>query len=204
MYVPLKELSPANTYFLMTQTIIPRPIAWVLTENETGTYNLAPFSYFNAVSSDPAVFMLSVGKKPDGSDKDTHRNIVERKYFTLHIADPSLLDALNQSSATLEKNQSEVDELDLTLCDFEGASLPRIVACKVAFACELFEIHSLAESSQTIIYGKINALYIDDSIVDVNEKGRLKVHADKLQPISRLGANEYMCAGKVVQKPRPA
>ena len=62
MYVPLEELSPANAYFLMTQTIIPRPIAWVLSENETGTYNLAPFSYFNAVSSDPAVFMLSVGK----------------------------------------------------------------------------------------------------------------------------------------------
>lgn len=126
------------------------------------------------------------------------------KKFTLHIADPGLLDALNQSSATREKNQSEVDELNLTLCGFEGASLPRVAACKVAFACELFEIHPLGDSQQTIIYGKINAIYIADSIVDVNEKGRLKVHADKLQPIARLGANEYMCAGKVIQKPRPA
>ena len=204
MYLPLEQLSPANTYFLMTQTIVPRPVAWVLSENETGTYNLAPFSYFNAVSSDPALIMLSIGKKPDGSDKDTHRNILERKHFTLHIADETVLDALNQSSATLDKNQSELDGLDVSLAQFEGAKLPRIAQCKVAYSCELYEIHNLGDSAQTIVYGKIDSLFIDDSIVTVSEKGRIKVHAEKLRPISRLGANEYMQSGQVLQKSRPA
>ena len=87
MILDLSELKPAQVYFQMIQTLIPRPIAWVLSEIEAGKYNLAPFSYFNAISSNPPIVMFSVGKKPDGSDKDTHRNIAERKHFTIHIGD---------------------------------------------------------------------------------------------------------------------
>ena len=67
MILDLSELKPAQVYFQMIQTLVPRPIAWVLSEIEQNKYNLAPFSYFNAVCSDPPLIMLSVGKKPDGS-----------------------------------------------------------------------------------------------------------------------------------------
>ena len=203
MILQLEKLSPTNTYFQIIQTLIPRPIAWVLTENETANYNLAPFSYFNAVCSDPALIMLSIGNKPDGSIKDTCHNIVERKSFTVHISGEETMEALNQSSATLNRNHSELDELDISLTDFESSPLPRISECKIAYACELYEIHKLGKSPQSIIYGKVNSIFIDDAVASVSDKGRIKVHADKLQPISRLGANEYMQAGKVISLQRP-
>lgn len=203
MILHLEQLSPAHIYFQMIQTVIPRPIAWVLTENETSNYNLAPFSYFNAVCSDPPLVMLSLGLKPDGSIKDTCHNIVERKYFTLHIADEGTLQALNQSSVTLERNHSELDDLPISLTKFESFSLPRISECKLAFACELYEIHKLGKTPQSIVYGKVNSIYIDDTVVSVSEKGRIKVNAELVQPISRLGADEYMTAGDVIALARP-
>jgi flavin reductase (DIM6/NTAB) family NADH-FMN oxidoreductase RutF len=204
MIIPMDTLSPDQAYFQMIQTLVPRPIAWVLSENETGNYNLAPFSYFNAVCSDPPIIMISIGKKPDGTDKDTHRNIKLRKHFTIHIADISLLDALNQSSATLPENVSELDQLKLTTTDFDGAPVPRIVECKIAFACTLHDIHEIGSTPQTIVYGEITHIYIDDNIASINDRGRIKVHVDKLQPVSRLGANEYMKTGEVISLKRPS
>ena len=61
MLVNLSEFSRPDAYFAMTQTVLPRPVAWVLSENENGSYNLAPYSFFNAVSSDPPLLMFSVG-----------------------------------------------------------------------------------------------------------------------------------------------
>ena len=113
MILDLSELKPAQVYFHMIQTLIPRPIAWVLSEIEQDKYNLAPFSYFNAVCSDPPLIMLSVGKKPDGSFKDTRVNIEQRKDFVVHIAHREVLDELNQSSATLAADISELDQLGL-------------------------------------------------------------------------------------------
>jgi len=77
MLFDLDEDKKVNeSYKLMAQTIIPRPIAWVVTEDE-GVVNIAPFSYFIGLSSDPATVLISVGHKPDGSPKDTLANIRE-------------------------------------------------------------------------------------------------------------------------------
>lgn len=203
MYIDLSQSTPLQNYFNIVQTLVPRPIAWVLSENENSSYNLAPFSYFNAVCSDPPLIMLSIGNKPDNQPKDTRLNIKLRKDFIVHIAHRELLEALNQSSATLAAGESELDMLQLETTRFDNARLPRLEQCRLAYACECYEIHELGELPQTIIYGKVNSIYIDDSIITTNEKGRLKVHADQLDPVSRLGANEYMTFGEIVSIPRP-
>jgi flavin reductase (DIM6/NTAB) family NADH-FMN oxidoreductase RutF len=203
MILDLSQLKPAQVYFHMIQTLIPRPIAWVLSEIEQDRYNLAPFSYFNAVCSDPPLIMLSIGKKPDGSFKDTRVNIEQRKDFVVHIAHSDMLEDLNQSSATLDADISEVNRLGIETTEFTGSRLSRIKACKVAFACECYQIHELGSTPQSIIYGKVSHIYIDDDITSTSEKGRLKVHADKLKPIARLGADEYMGFGDVIRMTRP-
>ncbi len=203
MILDLSELKPAQVYFHMIQTLIPRPIAWVLSEIEQDKYNLAPFSYFNAICSDPPLIMLSVGKKPDGSFKDTRVNIEQRKDFVVHIAHLAMLQDLNQSSATLDADISELDQLDIETTRFKGSRLPRIKTCKVAYACECYEVHELGSTPQSIIYGKVNHIYVADEITSTSEKGRLKVHADRFEPISRLGANEYMSFGEVISLARP-
>ncbi len=203
MILDLSKLKPAQVYFHMIQSLVPRPIAWVLSEIEQEKYNLAPFSYFNAVCSNPPLIMLSVGKKPDGSFKDTRVNIEQRKDFVVHIAHRDMLEDLNQSSATLDADISELDQLGIETAGFAGSRLPRIRACKIAYACECYEIHELGSAPQSIIYGRVNRIYIDDDITSTSEKGRLKVHADKLEPIARLGADEYMSFGEVISMPRP-
>jgi flavin reductase (DIM6/NTAB) family NADH-FMN oxidoreductase RutF len=199
----LSTLKPAQVYFHMIQTLIPRPIAWVLSEIEPDKYNLAPFSYFNAVCSAPPLIMLSVGKKPDGSFKDTRVNIEQRKDFVVHIAHRELLEDLNQSSATLAADVSELDQLKLDTVEFEGSRLPRIKACRIAYACECYQIHELGRTPQSVIFGKVNQIYIDDAITSTDTKGYLKVHADRLAPIARLGASEYMAFGEVIRQKRP-
>ena len=91
MQLNFSDYSSSERYHLMTQTIVPRPIAWVLTEsdksnNQQSNYNLAPFSYFTAISSDPAILMISLTKKTDGGDKDTLINILKNKKMVIHIA----------------------------------------------------------------------------------------------------------------------
>ena len=203
MILDLSELKPAQVYFHMIQTLVPRPIAWVLSEIEPSKYNLAPFSYFNAVCSDPPLIMLSIGKKPDGSFKDTRVNIEQRRDFVVHITHRELLEELNQSSATLDADVSELDQLGLETTDFKGSRLPRIKACRLAYACECYQIHELGSTPQSIIYGKVNQIYIEDGITSTSKKGRVKVHADRLEPVSRLGVNEYMSFGEVIMLSRP-
>lgn len=204
MFIDLHKLAPSQVYFNMIQTLIPRPIAWVLSENARGGYNLAPFSYFNAVCSDPPIVMISVGKQPDGSQKDTRVNIEARKDFVIHIAHREQLDAMNASSATLPPEVSEVEELGLATTHLEGSRLPRLTDCRVAYACELHQILEIGNGPQSVILGRVHGLYLDDAIASVNEKGRLKVDAAALDPIGRLGASEYVTFGEVMRIARPS
>jgi flavin reductase (DIM6/NTAB) family NADH-FMN oxidoreductase RutF len=146
MYFDFAEFSPNQAYFTMTQTLVPRPIAWVLTENAAGDYNLAPFSYFNAVCSDPPLVMLSIGRKPDGSPKDTRVNIEQRGHFVAHIAHREQAKPMTESSATLDYGDSELARLGLDTVPFQGFGLPRLADCRVAFACERYEIREIGNA----------------------------------------------------------
>ncbi len=203
MIVDLSELSTTDTYFAMTQAIIPRPIAWVLTENPLGDYNLAPFSYFNAVCSDPPLIMLSLGKKPDGTAKDTRVNIEARSSFVIHLPYVEQINRVNDSSATLPAGVSEVSELGLELTDFPGSRIPRLADCRLAMACELYEIKELGPVPQALIFGRLTHLYIDDGVAEKDAKGRLKIHADRVNPLGRLGAREYFAGTEIITLARP-
>ena len=126
MLIDLTSMAPAQAYFTMTQSVIPRPIAWVLSENDAGDYNLAPFSYFNAVASDPPTVVFSVGMQDDGGAKDTTINIEKRPQFTVNIASVNQLAVLNQTSATLPYGSSEVTANKVALESVEGFSMPRV------------------------------------------------------------------------------
>ncbi len=203
MWINPDDLSPTETYFTLIQTLVPRPIAWVLTENLAGDYNLAPFSYFNAVSSDPPLLMVNIGRKPSGEHKDTRVNIEERRDFVVMVPHMALLEAMNESSATLPAGESEVTRLGLETVPFKGSRLPRLADCRVAYACRRHQILLVGNGPQAIVIGQIHALYIDDAVVDTDPKGRLKIHADKLDPVCRLGAGEYARLGEIIRLARP-
>ncbi|MEH6629050.1 MAG: flavin reductase family protein [Motiliproteus sp.] len=203
MQIDFSQLSASGIYFNVIQTLVPRPIAWVLSENSNGSFNLAPFSYFNAVSSNPPLLMISVGKKPDGSHKDTRINIEKRKDFVVHIPHRGLLSEMNESSATLPAGVSELDRLGLETESMEGSRLPRIKDSHIAFVCECYEIHEIGNTPQSMILGEIKSLYIGDEVSSKDAKGRVKVDINKLDPVSRLGASEYMGCGEIIKLRRP-
>tara|TARA_B110001454_G_C12647405_1_gene403927 strand:+ start:326 stop:943 length:618 start_codon:yes stop_codon:yes gene_type:complete len=178
-------------YHLMTQTIIPRPIAWVLTDSNNGTFNLAPFSYFTAVSSAPPILMLSIGKKPNGDNKDTLVNVINNKKMVIHIASEQQAQLVMQTSATLPHGESELTDTTLSTTEFDGFSLPRLAQCDIAYGCELYEIKTLGDLPQSLIFVEVKQVYINDSVADVDEKQRIKVHADRVKPLARLGGGEF-------------
>lgn len=202
MLFHIDQLTPNQVYHTMIQTMIPRPIAWVLSENHDKSLNLAPFSYFAPVCSDPALIMISIGKKPDGTVKDTRQNILERPHFVVHIASADLAEAVTQSSASLPANVSEVEKLQLETTDF-GFSLPRLKACPVAIACELYEVKPLGDLPQLLVFGRVKQIYVDDKAV-IDNGGRQKIDAATINPLGRLGGDEYWVGGDVLTIKRPA
>src|SRR6056300_777261 len=109
MIIDLNQFSSSQVYQTMTQAIIPRPIAWVLSDHGNGKLNLAPFSYFNAVCSNPPILSISIGYKKGGAKKDTWINIEERSHFVVHIPRIEDVDPLLQSAQALDHGVSEVE-----------------------------------------------------------------------------------------------
>lgn len=203
MNLNIAELSPNQRYHLMTQTIIPRPIAWALTDSGNNSFNLAPFSYFTAVSSAPPILMLSVGKKPNGDSKDTLVNIINNKQVVIHIASAQHAALVTQTSQTLTHGESELTEAKIATTEFGGFSLPRIAQCDIAYGCELYEIKELGDVPQSLIFVEVKQVYINDKVADIDNKQRIKVHADKISPLSRLGGGEYATIDKPFEIERP-
>ncbi len=202
MHIDMSTLEPVQAYALMTQTVIPRPVAWILTQNSDDTYNLAPFSYFNGLASDPPMIMISFGLAPGGALKDTRANIEARKEFIVHIAHREMAAAMTKSSATMPPNESEVDMLNLPLAEMPGSTLPRLADCRIAYACEYDSMHMIKD--QAIVFATLKHLYAADSVVGKDAKGRVCINAVDVDPLGRLGGGEYFGAGELIYVERPA
>lgn len=201
MHVDMSSLSAVEAYSTLTQTVVPRPVAWILTRNDTEDYNLAPYSFFNVVSSTPPMIMFSSGMKPDGSTKDTRYNLEQRGQCVIHIAHREMAEKMTATAATLPRNTSELSELDLALAEMPGTDLPRLADCRVAYAATLRDTKKI--SHDWIGFLELTHLYLEESVAGSDAKGRLKVMADKLDPIGRLGGGEYILAGDLISIQRP-
>lgn len=198
MDMNFSKLSKNQAYFTITQAVLPRPVAWVLSENENKKYNLAPFSFFSVVSSDPPIIMLSIGNRQDGTLKDTFSNIVERKNFVVHIAHSGQVQQVTNTAKEIPKGESEVILAGLKLVPFNNCILPRIDGARIAMDCDFFEKKEIGNSPQHILFGRVRNLFIDDCAITQDEKGRIKIAADKVDPISRLGGSEYAIFGEII------
>jgi flavin reductase (DIM6/NTAB) family NADH-FMN oxidoreductase RutF len=207
MIIDFQQQQALTCYHLLTQTVTPRPIAWVLSENElvapdADRFNLAPFSFFNAVCSEPPLLMLSVGKKPDGGIKDTRRNLLSGREFVIHIASLEQAQAVNVSAAVLNYGESEVAAGQLELTDFPDCPLPRLKDCHVAYHCKLYDAHDIGPNQQSVIYAEVLQLYLSDDVAKKVDD-RYIIDAEKLNPLARLGGAAYAELGKVFTLQRP-
>ena len=188
------ENSPKDTYKIMSQTIIPRPIAWVVTEDE-GVVNIAPFSYFIGLSSDPASVLISAGHRPDGSPKDTLSNIRKHKKCTICMVEEDDLEKMHCSSVSLPHEQSEVDYCGIPTEGMDAAYPPRITTAPVAYFCELNQEIDLGGGSTIPLVLNVKAIYVDERVI--TDKERMAI---TFRPVARIG-KRYAFLGEEVEPP---
>src|SRR5262252_3193337 len=128
MEIDPSTLDRKAAYQLMISCIIPRPIAFVTTLSRQGVTNLAPFSFFNGVSSDPPIVSIAVATKRDGSKKDTWRNIEETGEYVINVVVPELMDAVIIGARELPHNVSELDLAKLSTLPSKKVKPPRLAA----------------------------------------------------------------------------
>jgi flavin reductase (DIM6/NTAB) family NADH-FMN oxidoreductase RutF len=200
MEFDFEALAPGDRYKLLTSTIVPRPIAWVTTLSKNGVRNAAPFSFFNAMSKDPALLAVGIISDSDGSMKDTARNILDTGEFVVNLVPREAAEAMSLTSIDAP---SDVDELALAKLDTVRSikvKPERIAASPVSFECRLHTPIELA--NQLIAIGEVVQAHIADEMM--LDPAKLYVDTPKLQLISRLhGRGMYGTAEAAFQMPRP-
>lgn len=192
--------NPFACYTLLTQTFVPRPIAWVLTENENGTHNLAPFSYTGAIDYDPPALIFSCGMRKVGSTdkKDTWANLERTKRCVVHIPSVANMEAVNNSAANLGENISEVDTYNIPLTSFKGFPMPRVTDAPIAYGCKLIEVISLGHAPMGLILVEIEQFFVANNVIEKHEDGALHIDEKAINPLTRLGKTKYGTLGELI------
>jgi flavin reductase (DIM6/NTAB) family NADH-FMN oxidoreductase RutF len=177
--------SDADNYKILTNVVVPRPIAWITTLSETGVINLAPFSFFNAVGSDPLYVVVSVGLRDDGTQKDTARNIGSSGEFVVNLVTEDLIRAMNISAAEFPPDQSELVAADLHAEPGVKTRTPRLAEAQVSLECRLFKSQALG--SNTLYIGEVVMFHVADHLMGA------KLHVNSFAPIGRLGSPSAYC-----------
>jgi len=188
------QTDPKLNYKLMSQTIIPRPIAWIVTENG-GVVNAAPFSYFTGLSSKPPTVIVSVGHRPDGTPKDTLRNLRKTGKCTLCMITPDFLEPMHFSSKALRENESETQTFNIATTRLIDGFPPMIEGVPVAFFCTLYQEIDLKESKTIPLILKIERQFVDDACI--KDRDRLTIDFD---PLARVGTS-YAKLGERLEAP---
>ena len=184
-----------NKYKLMAQTIIPRPIAWVVTEDD-GVVNIAPFSYFIGLSSSPATVLISVGEKADGTAKDTLANIRKNSKCTICMVDEKSLEKMHFSSKELDKSVSEAKEFDIETETIFDEFPPMIKDVPCAYFCDFNQEIDLGGGSTTPVVLNVRQIYIKDEVITDRERMTIEFN-----PVARIGKS-YAFLGEEIAPPK--
>ncbi len=180
---------PALIYSIMIRAITPRPIAWVSTISLGGITNLAPFSYFNGVCSKPAALIFSPVNKPDGTKKDTVRNVEANGEFVVNIVPYALAQVMAKTAHEFAYEDSEFDSVGVTPEPSERVAPPRVSESPIQFECKLLQIVPVGEGplAANVIIGEILLMCIDDRVLDAAGK----IDPARVDSIGRMGGREY-------------
>lgn len=194
------QLSDVQNYKLLSGSIIPRPIAFVTSQNKNGVLNAAPFSFFNIVNNAPPMISISV-QRAGGKRKDTALNIEEVGEFVVHITDENNVENVNITAAQLNPEENELDHTKFTLVDSENITVPGIKEAKIRLECKLNQIVEIGskDDGADLIIGEVVMYHIDEHIYF----GDSKIDALKLEPVARLAGNDYAKLGDTFTIERP-
>ena len=189
MLLDFSELTPLERYRWLASTVTPRPIAWVSSLSKEGVANLAPFSFFQVISDDPATLMVNVGTRDDGLLKDTLRNAQDTGELVIHLVSFAQAEAMNASAAVLPHNASEFEHCGIASTPSTRVAPPRVAGAAVAFECQVTEVigYPRQQPNHHLIFAQVLLAHLDDDVL--NDKGRIDPH--RLDLVGRLGGMAY-------------
>lgn len=200
MRFDLEEVGPANAYKLLAATVMPRPIAWVVTQDAAGGLNAAPYSFFNVMGSAPPTIALGILADPERGFKDTARNILDTGEFVVNLVPERLAEAMNVTSIDAPRG---IDELHLAGLDTTPSARvgpPRITASPVSFECIT---HTTVETgpNQLVVIGRVLTVHIDDDCV--LDPARAHIDTPRLDLVARSYGSDYVRSHDTFSLARP-
>lgn len=199
----MDELSQKEAYKILSGSIVPRPIAFITSLSKENVVNAAPFSFFNVISGHPPLIAVSIGRR-QGQMKDTAQHIIDRGEFVVHVSDEAMIQDINETAATLPKEESELERTGLHQVKSSVVAVPGIKEARIRFECQL-EKHLTFQNDEgemTVdhIIGRVVCAHLDETVYDT-EKGYIST--DVLKPVARLAGNDYAHLGASFVLKRP-
>ncbi len=201
MIIDPQHHTPANIYKLMVGAIVPRPIAFVSSMSSDGVLNLAPFSFFTAISANPPVVCFSpMIRGSDGLAKDTVRNIEETREFVVNIVSEDFAQQMNACSADFPPEVNEFDVSGLTPLASDIVRPPRVKESRIHMECRaLFVVHVSAKPlGGSLVMGEVLRFHVDDALLE-----DYKIDPGQLRAIGRMGGPTYTRTTDRFEMPRP-
>ncbi len=200
MEINPKDIDSKSAYKLLTGSIIPRPIGWISTLSPDGIANLAPYSFFNAIASNPPHVVFSCGITANGK-KDTLNNVLATKEFVLNIVTEDTAEAMNKSSATLPSEESEFEFAGVTPIASKLIKAPRVKESPIHFECIVKHTYATGdlEGSAIIVIGEVVHIHIEDDVMLPN----YKIDNTKLKAVGRMAGSDYIRTQDVFGLERP-
>ncbi|HEY8613823.1 MAG TPA: flavin reductase family protein [Roseomonas sp.] len=193
MLFDFEALAKKDRYKLVVSTVVPRPIAWMVTQDAQGRVNAAPFSFFNVFSNDPVVVGIGVGSRGMGGEeqedfKDTLTNIEALGEFTVCMVSEDTAEAMNITGADYPPGVDELKIAGLTTAPSAKIRVPRIAESPVALECRVWQIIPIG--GHRLVLGEVLAVHIRDDCM-LNPE-RFYVDTPKLNLVARMhGAGWY-------------
>lgn len=189
------KISGSDTYKLLTGVILPRPIGWISSVSPNGEYNLAPFSFFNAVGEDPPHVMFSTVRTGD-KNKDTLNNVLATKQFVVNMVTEDLVEKMNTTAQAIPSDESEFDLAGLTPIPSVFVQAPRVKECLVTLECEMVHHYFLEDHKNggaCIIIGKVLLFHVEEKVLLEGTK----INMDIYKPVARLAGSNYSKLGEI-------
>lgn len=196
-----EDLSGPERYGLVTSLVVPRPIGWISTASASGAPNLAPYSFFAALSANPILVGASIGHRK-GVPKDTLANIRETGAFCVNVCSDDLLEAMNQSSSEVGPEVDEFRLAALTARPGVAVEAPWVEEAPAVLECSLFKEVTLGEAPNIFVIGRVEAIHLSGNLSLFD--GSWDVDPMTLRPVGRLGRDRYAMPGEVSVLPRPS
>lgn len=171
MIIDYEQVNDLNRYKIMSDSVVPRPIAWIVTEDD-GVINAAPFSYFIPLSSNPATVIVSIGQKEKDVPKDSLANILKHKKATICFVNKDNVEDVKLCATMLDKSQSEIEEYSIDVKRVLEDYPPMISSTQTAMFCDFYSQVDLPGVTTPIIL-EVKKQYIEEG--RLNEKSHVKV-----------------------------